>query len=116
MNSPKKPTLGRGLADLLGQARANAPVAPHASTAAASGQSPATGEQLLRLPGELVAAGSASGTTRCRGGTGRRLRRTARLPEEIGESASEGRLFLRHVTAPACRRSSRRSISPASAR
>ena len=56
MNSPKKPTLGRGLADLLGQARANAPVAPHAGTGAA-GQPIATGEQLLRLPVELLQRG-----------------------------------------------------------
>ncbi|HLQ13901.1 MAG TPA: ParB/RepB/Spo0J family partition protein [Steroidobacteraceae bacterium] len=45
----KKPTLGRGLADLLGQAR---PVAPGAA-AGASG----TGEQLVRLPLELLQRG-----------------------------------------------------------
>ena len=45
----KKPTLGRGLADLLGQAR---PVAPGAAAGAAG-----TGEQLVRLPLELLQRG-----------------------------------------------------------
>ncbi len=45
----KKPTLGRGLADLLGQAR---PHPPAATTGAVSG-----GEQLARLPVELLQRG-----------------------------------------------------------
>ncbi len=45
----KKPTLGRGLADLLGQARPHPP--------AASGAPAAQGEQLARLPVELLQRG-----------------------------------------------------------
>jgi ParB family chromosome partitioning protein len=45
----RKPTLGRGLADLLGQARPNPP-------AAANGAAP-VGEQLARLPVELLQRG-----------------------------------------------------------
>ena len=45
----KKPTLGRGLADLLGQARQNPPTA--------TGGTVAGGEQLARLPLELLQRG-----------------------------------------------------------
>jgi ParB family chromosome partitioning protein len=54
----KKPTLGRGLADLLGQARAGTP--PPASTGAAlpaGAPSSAQGELLTRLPVELLQRG-----------------------------------------------------------
>ncbi len=54
--SQKKPTLGRGLADLLGQAR-TAPPAP-AGTAASSGPAGVPrGDQLARLPVELLQRG-----------------------------------------------------------
>ncbi len=45
----KKPTLGRGLADLLGQARPTAPAADRVA--------PLVGEQLARLPVELLQRG-----------------------------------------------------------
>jgi ParB family chromosome partitioning protein len=51
--STKKPTLGRGLADLLGQARA--PAAPPA--AGAESGAPGAGERLMRLPVELLQRG-----------------------------------------------------------
>ena len=50
----KKPTLGRGLADLLGQAQARPPPTP-ASTAGGVPAPP--GERLLRLPVELLQRG-----------------------------------------------------------
>jgi ParB family chromosome partitioning protein len=50
MNQPKKPTLGRGLADLLSQAR------PHPPAAGSVASAP-SGEQLLRLPVELLQRG-----------------------------------------------------------
>jgi ParB family chromosome partitioning protein len=55
----KKPTLGRGLADLLGQARPTAPRAPAGTGAAPAeaGALPAGAEQLLRLPVELLQRG-----------------------------------------------------------
>ncbi len=49
----KKATLGRGLADLLGQARPN----PPAAAAGASGTPVTGGEQLARLPVELLQRG-----------------------------------------------------------
>jgi ParB family chromosome partitioning protein len=52
--SQKKPTLGRGLADLLGQARAPSP-APMASGASAAAAP--RGEQLAKLPVELLQRG-----------------------------------------------------------
>ena len=60
--SQKKPTLGRGLADLLGQARSTAPApAARAATDAAAGAPAATGlprgDQLTRLPVELLQRG-----------------------------------------------------------
>ncbi|MFT3906639.1 MAG: ParB/RepB/Spo0J family partition protein [Steroidobacteraceae bacterium] len=48
----KKPTLGRGLADLLGQARPPAPAAPGAPAPA-----PRLGEELARLPVDLLQRG-----------------------------------------------------------
>ncbi len=53
----KRPSLGRGLADLLGQARQ--PPAPIASPSAASGGGPVTaaGERLAQLPVELLQRG-----------------------------------------------------------
>jgi ParB family chromosome partitioning protein len=56
----KKLALGRGLADLLGQARPTAPAAPGNSAAApgAAGTAvPGAGEQLARLPIELLQRG-----------------------------------------------------------
>jgi ParB family chromosome partitioning protein len=50
----KKPTLGRGLADLLGQAR---PVAVAPAPAAATEAAHPTGERLQRLPVELLQRG-----------------------------------------------------------
>jgi ParB family chromosome partitioning protein len=50
----KKPTLGRGLADLLGQAR---PVAPPMVPAAGAGSATPPGERLQRLPVELLQRG-----------------------------------------------------------
>jgi len=50
----KKPTLGRGLADLLGQAR---PVAPAPAPAAGAGAASPSGERLQRLPVELLQRG-----------------------------------------------------------
>ncbi|MDE2218990.1 MAG: ParB/RepB/Spo0J family partition protein [Gammaproteobacteria bacterium] len=55
--SQKKPTLGRGLADLLGQAR---PTVPTSANAAAISSGPAgspRGDQLTRLPVELLQRG-----------------------------------------------------------
>jgi ParB family transcriptional regulator, chromosome partitioning protein len=53
----KKPTLGRGLADLLGQARPTAPVLPATPAAeAAQGRAPA-GQELARLPLDLLQRG-----------------------------------------------------------
>jgi hypothetical protein len=55
--SQKKPTLGRGLADLLGQARsAPAPSAGTADTLASPTGLP-RGDQLVRLPVELLQRG-----------------------------------------------------------
>jgi ParB family chromosome partitioning protein len=53
----KKPTLGRGLADLLGQARAVEPRPPLAADSASPGASASDGEQLVRLPVELLQRG-----------------------------------------------------------
>jgi ParB family transcriptional regulator, chromosome partitioning protein len=55
----RKPTLGRGLADLLGQARPLAPRAPAGAGTAPTeaGELPAGTEQLLRLPVELLQRG-----------------------------------------------------------
>lgn len=55
----KKPTLGRGLADLLGQARSAAPTAAVNAAGGADGASAAarSGEQLARLPVELLQRG-----------------------------------------------------------
>jgi ParB family chromosome partitioning protein len=50
----KKPSLGRGLADLLGQAR---PVAPPGPAGAGAKALPADSEQLVRLPVELLQRG-----------------------------------------------------------
>ncbi len=53
----KKPTLGRGLADLLGQARPTAPTQPATSAAeAAQGRAPAD-QELARLPLDLLQRG-----------------------------------------------------------
>jgi len=49
MTQPKKPTLGRGLADLLAQARP--------ATAPAAGSAPHAGETLTRLPLDLLQRG-----------------------------------------------------------
>jgi ParB family chromosome partitioning protein len=55
--SQKKPTLGRGLADLLGQARPAVPTS-QGSAAASSGPASSTrGDQLTRLPVELLQRG-----------------------------------------------------------
>jgi ParB family chromosome partitioning protein len=53
----KKPTLGRGLADLLGQARAGTPAPAGAATTPAAASSAPQGEQLTRLPVELLQRG-----------------------------------------------------------
>jgi ParB family transcriptional regulator, chromosome partitioning protein len=56
----RKPTLGRGLADLLGQARSVPPRAPDSADAASAGAGTGAaggGEQLLRLPVELLQRG-----------------------------------------------------------
>jgi ParB family chromosome partitioning protein len=53
----KKPTLGRGLADLLGQARPVAPKGPAGAAPAEAGAVSAGTEQLLRLPVELLQRG-----------------------------------------------------------
>jgi ParB family transcriptional regulator, chromosome partitioning protein len=53
----KKPTLGRGLADLLGQARAGTPPPASATLPAAAPSAPPPGEQLWRLPVELLQRG-----------------------------------------------------------
>jgi len=57
--SQKKPTLGRGLADLLGQARAGAPAASAESQAPvdAAAQRARADQQLTRLPLELLQRG-----------------------------------------------------------
>jgi ParB family chromosome partitioning protein len=58
--SQKKPTLGRGLADLLGQARPTAPAVPTSAGTAAASSGPAgapRGDQLTRLPVELLQRG-----------------------------------------------------------
>ena len=62
----------------------------------------------LEVGGQLLAAGHRA--------TGPGRRALPRLPQQIGQAAPQGRLFLRHVATPACARSSRRNISPASAR
>ena len=54
--SQKKPTLGRGLADLLGQARATPPV-PTAGAAPGGAASLPRGDQLAKLPVELLQRG-----------------------------------------------------------
>ena len=53
--SQKKPTLGRGLADLLGQARSSAPASGAAAGTAAAGLP--RGDQLAKLPVELLQRG-----------------------------------------------------------
>ncbi|MBS0387456.1 MAG: ParB/RepB/Spo0J family partition protein [Proteobacteria bacterium] len=56
--SQKKPTLGRGLADLLGQARATPPVPASGATAGGAGAAGLPrGDQLTRLPVELLQRG-----------------------------------------------------------
>jgi ParB family transcriptional regulator, chromosome partitioning protein len=55
--SQKKPTLGRGLADLLGQARSSPPPSAGATDAPASPTGTARGDQLARLPVELLQRG-----------------------------------------------------------
>jgi ParB family chromosome partitioning protein len=59
--SQKKPTLGRGLSDLLGQARPRPPAAPVPVTAGAAAETPApaapAGDQLVSLPVELLQRG-----------------------------------------------------------
>jgi ParB family chromosome partitioning protein len=61
MSQQKKPSLGRGLADLLGQARPSAPAVPTAASApgatVAAGASAAGGQGLARLPVELLQRG-----------------------------------------------------------
>jgi ParB family transcriptional regulator, chromosome partitioning protein len=51
MNTPKRPTLGRGLADLLGAARPLAPLGPAGVTA------PVSGDELAQLPLDLLQRG-----------------------------------------------------------
>jgi ParB family chromosome partitioning protein len=51
MNSPKKPTLGRGLADLLGAARPTAPLGTAGVTA------PVHGDELAQLPLDILQRG-----------------------------------------------------------
>ena len=53
----KKPTLGRGLADLLGQAAAPRPVTPAGAAGAAAAEAAAPAEELARLPLELLQRG-----------------------------------------------------------
>ncbi|MGH8253531.1 MAG: ParB/RepB/Spo0J family partition protein [Steroidobacteraceae bacterium] len=53
----KKPTLGRGLADLLGQARASSPVAQAGSAEPAGTVGAARGDALAKLPVELLQRG-----------------------------------------------------------
>src|SRR5258706_10443838 len=54
----KNPTLGRGLGDLLGQARPGAPRAPGGAAPTGAGAGAfASGEQLVRLPLELLQRG-----------------------------------------------------------
>jgi ParB family transcriptional regulator, chromosome partitioning protein len=53
----KKPTLGRGLADLLGQTRAAANAATPGGEAAAAGNPVVRDEELLRLPLDLLQRG-----------------------------------------------------------
>ena len=58
--SQKKPTLGRGLADLLGQARPTVPAVPTSADTATISTGPAgavRGDQLARLPVELLQRG-----------------------------------------------------------
>src|SRR5688572_21102228 len=50
----KKPTLGRGLADLLGQV---SPARLHPSPISIAGERPASGEELARLPLERLQRG-----------------------------------------------------------
>jgi ParB family transcriptional regulator, chromosome partitioning protein len=51
MNTPKKPTLGRGLADLLGAARPMAPLGASGITA------PVSGDELAQLPLDILQRG-----------------------------------------------------------
>jgi ParB family chromosome partitioning protein len=53
----KKPTLGRGLADLLGQARPTAPAVPAAAAADAAHSRAPADQQLARLPLDLLQRG-----------------------------------------------------------
>jgi ParB family chromosome partitioning protein len=56
--SLKKPTLGRGLADLLGQSSARpAPLAPASGSPAASDSASPPGDQLTKLPVDLLQRG-----------------------------------------------------------
>lgn len=53
----KKPTLGRGLADLLGASRPNPVAAPPSANATAPAQSAPPGEELAKLPLDLLQRG-----------------------------------------------------------
>ncbi|MDE2263732.1 MAG: ParB/RepB/Spo0J family partition protein [Gammaproteobacteria bacterium] len=53
----KKPTLGRGLADLLGQMNAPRPAAPAGEPQAAASATPPPGEELARLPLDVLQRG-----------------------------------------------------------
>jgi len=53
----KKPTLGRGLADLLGQMNAPRPAAPAGEPQAAASATPPLGEELARLPLDVLQRG-----------------------------------------------------------
>ena len=55
--SQKKPTLGRGLADLLGQARPTTPAPVGSGAATSVGAAELRGDQLARLPVELLQRG-----------------------------------------------------------
>jgi ParB family chromosome partitioning protein len=55
--SLKKPTLGRGLADLLGQSARPAPLAPPPAVATAPPPAAPTGDQLAKLPLDLLQRG-----------------------------------------------------------
>jgi ParB family transcriptional regulator, chromosome partitioning protein len=53
----KKPTLGRGLADLLGQMSPPRPLAPAGEPQATAAATPAAGEELARLPLDVLQRG-----------------------------------------------------------
>ncbi|MGH8198796.1 MAG: ParB/RepB/Spo0J family partition protein [Steroidobacteraceae bacterium] len=53
----KKPTLGRGLADLLGQMSPPRPVSPPAEPSTAAASTPPPGEELARLPLDVLQRG-----------------------------------------------------------